>query len=316
MSGIYWGLTAMDLMNSLSEMDKEVGVQFVLSCQHECGGFGGNVDHDPHMLYTLSALQILALFDSLDRIDKDKVAEYFASLQQPDGSFMGDKWGEIDTRFSYIAINGLSLLGKLEAIDLKKAVEFILKCKNFDGSFGVVPGAESHAGQSRFLSHFVVLHPTNHTSFSAFCCVGALAIAGALEHVDTDLLGWWLAERQLESGGLNGRPEKAPDVCYSWWVLSSLKILHRIHWIDGEKLKKWILQCQDDETGGIADRPGDLVDVFHTYFGIAGLSFLGYPGLVEIDPAYALPVPTLQRLGIPTPWRQAPTTTTTLTTSS
>ena len=36
--------------------------------------------------------------------------------------------------------------------------------------------------------------------------------------------------------------------------------------------------------GGIADRPGDMVDVFHTHFGIAGLSLLKYPGLKEIDP--------------------------------
>ena len=27
--------------------------------------------------------------------------------------------------------------------------------------------------------------------------------------------------------GLNGRPEKLPDVCYSWWVLASLAILNR-----------------------------------------------------------------------------------------
>ena len=26
-------------------------------------------------------------------------------------------------------------------------------------------------------------------------------------------LGWWLAERQLPNGGLNGRPEKLEDVC-------------------------------------------------------------------------------------------------------
>ena len=36
--------------------------------------------------------------------------------------------------------------------------------------------------------------------------------------------------------------------------------------------------------GGIADRPGDMVDVFHTLFGIAGLSLLGYPGLRKVDP--------------------------------
>ncbi|KAF5939185.1 hypothetical protein HYC85_023444 [Camellia sinensis] len=45
-----------------------------------------------------------------------------------------------------------------------------------------------------------------------FCCVGALAITGSLHHIDKDLLGWWLCERQVKSGGLNGRPEKLPDV--------------------------------------------------------------------------------------------------------
>ena len=57
--------------------------------------FGGSVGHDTHILYTLSALQILALVDRLDLVsDKHKVAEYVASLQQSDGSFAGDKWGE------------------------------------------------------------------------------------------------------------------------------------------------------------------------------------------------------------------------------
>ena len=32
-----------------------------------------------------------------------------------------------------------------------------------------------------------------------------------------------------------GRPEKLPDVCYSWWVLSSLKIIGKLHWIDKVK---------------------------------------------------------------------------------
>ena len=29
-------------------------------------------------------------------------------------------------------------------------------------------------------------------------------MAGSLYHVDADRLGWWLCERQLKSGGLNG----------------------------------------------------------------------------------------------------------------
>jgi prenyltransferase beta subunit len=39
------------------------------------GGFGGNVGHNPHVLYTLSAVQVLCLFDRLDVLDVDKVAD-------------------------------------------------------------------------------------------------------------------------------------------------------------------------------------------------------------------------------------------------
>lgn len=83
-----------------------------------------------------------------------------------------------------------------------------------------------------------------------------------------------LCERQTRSGGLNGRPEKLQDVstsahrllcfpqkschtaahssssmlrlqvCYSWWCLSSLSILGRLHWIDQKALTAFILNCQ------------------------------------------------------------------------
>jgi geranylgeranyl transferase type-2 subunit beta len=125
-----------------------------------------------------------------------------------------------------------------------------------------------------------------------------LALGDGLSVVDTGLLSWWLSERQLPEGGLNGRPEKLADVCYSWWVLSSLSILHRLHYVAAQPLISFILEAQDADGGGIADRPGDLADPFHTYFGIAALSLLGCPGLQPIDPLYALPVRCIQRLGV------------------
>ena len=184
-------------------------------------------------------------------------------------------------------------------IDIDKAAAYVASCKNFDGGFGCVPGAESHAGQ-------------------IFCCVGALSIAGALHLLDADLLCWWLCERQCDSGGLNGRPEKQADVCYSWWILSALKILGRVSWISRDKLADFIVKCQDDDDGGIADRPEDMADVFHTFFGIAGLSLLGHlsPNKLEIscgdnscadtisnqyraiDPVYALPSNVVERLSL------------------
>ena len=45
-----------------------------------------------------------------------------------------------------------------------------------------------------------------------FVCVAALAILDRLDVVDEATLSWWLAERQLPNGGLNGRPEKLEDV--------------------------------------------------------------------------------------------------------
>ena len=123
-----------------------------------------------------------------------------------------------------------------------------------------------------------------------FVCTAALAILDRLDEIDQETLGWWLAERQLPNGGLNGRPEKLEDVCYSFWVLSAMAILRKIPWIDADKLTAFILSAQvrfsfalctphqlkpsfyvqDTEHGGIADRPGDQVDVFHTHFGVAG----------------------------------------------
>jgi geranylgeranyl transferase type-2 subunit beta len=58
MSGVYWGLTAMDLMGKIDMMNKEEIIEFVKSCQHEDGGFGASVDHDSSLLYTLSAIQV------------------------------------------------------------------------------------------------------------------------------------------------------------------------------------------------------------------------------------------------------------------
>lgn len=107
-----------------------------------------------------------------------------------------------------------------------------------------------------------------------------------------------LAQRQTQSGGLQGRPEKLQDVCYSWWAVSALALLGKRHWIDTNALRRFILNAQDEDRGGISDRPDDMADVFHTFFGIAALSLLGLPGLRAISPTYALPQDIIDKLGI------------------
>ncbi|ELT99579.1 hypothetical protein CAPTEDRAFT_118195 [Capitella teleta] len=279
LNGVYWGLTVMDLMGALDRMNKDEVLEFVRQCQQPCGGFSASIGHDPHLLSTLSAVQVLCLYDALDVVRVDGVVEFVKSLQQDDGSFYGDKWGEVDTRFSFCAVACLALLDRLNAINVDKAVDFVMQCMNFDGGFGCRPGSETHSGQ-------------------IYCCVGMLSIVGQLHRINADTLGWWLCERQLPSGGLNGRPEKLPDVCYSWWVLSSLKIIGRLHWINKDKLIKFILATQDDETGGFADRPGDMVDPFHTLFGIAGLSLMGQANIKPVNPVFCMPEDVIRRIGV------------------
>jgi len=87
---------------------------------------------------------------------------------------------------------------------------------------------------------------------------------------------------------------------------------------------------QDTEAGGISDRPGNYVDVFHTNFGIcgtagglashtekwastppdhshacgcstvlaAGLSLLGYDGLRPVNPVYCMRQDIIDRCGL------------------
>ncbi|KAI8935983.1 hypothetical protein NX059_007486 [Plenodomus lindquistii] len=277
LNGLYWGLTALHLLGRPDALPRRDILDFVFSCLHANGGFGAAPGHDAHMLYTVSAVQILATLDAFGELEhrikggRQKIATFIAALQDPvSGTFAGDEWGEHDTRFLYGAFNALSLMGLLHMIDVDKAVHHVHSCANFDGGYGTSPGAESHSGQ-------------------IFTCVGALAIADRLDLVQQEKLGAWLSERQLKNGGLNGRPEKKEDVCYSWWVMSSMAMLNKLHWIDGHRLAKFILQCQDPDLGGLADRPGDTVDVFHTVFGIAGLSLLSYPDLEEVDPIYCMP---------------------------
>ncbi|KAI0483167.1 terpenoid cyclases/protein prenyltransferase alpha-alpha toroid [Xylariaceae sp. FL0804] len=288
LNGLYWGLTALYLLRSPDALPRDETIDFVLSCQHENGGFGAAPGHDAHMLYTVSAVQILALVDAFDELEKRgrgkaQVGKFIADLQNREtGTFAGDEWGEEDTRFLYGAFNALTLLGMMHLVDVDGAVRHVAACANFDGGYGINPGDESHSGQ-------------------IFTCVAALAIAGRKDLIDVDRLAGWLSERQRPNGGLNGRPEKDEDVCYSWWVLSSLDMIGRKHWIDQEKLAHFILTCQDVENGGLSDRPGNMVDVWHTLFGLTGLSLLGYPGLDAIDPVFCLPKSTIERvLGKPT----------------
>ena len=278
---LFWGVGALNLINNIDKHDTEKTVAFLSECYNPDGGYGGSAKQDSHITSTHYALLTLIQLNRLDSalIHKEQISNYIKSLQNKDGSFKGDTYAETDSRFSYNAVSILKILGynPEDIIDLKKATEYVLSCQNFDGGFGSIPGAESHGAY-------------------CFCCIGFLSVTGQLNLLDKVQTGKWLAERQTHLGGFNGRPEKLPDVCYSWWVLSGMFMIGTESFFDKDLLIKFILECQDDELGGIGDRPGNCHDVFHTFFGFCGLSLLKYGNLKMIDPTYAIPKEDVDKL--------------------
>ncbi|OIT05186.1 geranylgeranyl transferase type-2 subunit beta 1 [Nicotiana attenuata] len=293
LNGAYWGLTTLDIMGKLAAVEQDEVISWVMQCQHESGGFGGNIGHDPHVpctflfdlcITSMNSAAMLAFthFPILTSQNKKHGQTSIKSTHHK--RWHSRHWQCVLLRNLGVAVVSLTFQPDIAAL------------QNEDGSFSGDIWGEVDARFSYIaILSLALMHQLDKVDVGKavkyilscknvdggfgctpgaeshagqiFCCVAALAITGSLHHV-----------------------------CYSWWVLSSLIMIDRVHWIDKGKLVKFILDCQDKENGGISDRPDDAVDVFHTYFGVAGLSLLEYPGMKPIDPAYALPVDVVNRV--------------------
>lgn len=69
-NGIYWSITALDILDDPNINDLKI-FDKVVSLQGKDGGFSPALNHDTHILSTLSAVQILITFDQIHRIDID-----------------------------------------------------------------------------------------------------------------------------------------------------------------------------------------------------------------------------------------------------
>ena len=70
LNGLYWGLCALHLLKRPDALPRQGVLDFVCSCFHEdVGGFGAAPGHDAHMLYSVSAVQILCLVDGFGEFE-------------------------------------------------------------------------------------------------------------------------------------------------------------------------------------------------------------------------------------------------------
>ncbi|XP_021813917.1 geranylgeranyl transferase type-1 subunit beta isoform X2 [Prunus avium] len=287
----YFVISGLDLLNALDGLvDKDAVATWVLSLQAhprstaelnngQFYGFHGSraaqfppEDNDNEALSpsvsnlasTYCALTLLKIVGcNLSSIDSESILTSMRNLQQPDGSFMPIHTGaETDLRFIYCAgttvkayIGHLSYVGKLEWHGQGESQGVHIK----------VPGG------------------------ATYCGVASLCLMGFIEDeilsknapssiIDVPLLLDWCVQRQAADGGFQGRPNKPSDTCYAFWIASVLKILGGHKFIDKKALHGFLQTCQS-KYGGFSKFPGQLPDLYHSYYGLTAFSLLEEPGL-------------------------------------
>ena len=232
-----------------------------------------------HIAMTYTALCALSsLGDDLGRFDRKGVSKALRRLQRDDGSFMCTAGGsENDVRFLYCACAISYMINDWSGMNQDRAVDYIQSCRSYDGALGMNPGQEGHGG-------------------STFCAIASLHLMGRLDSILEKDLTWrndlvrWCVSRQCgdavrnENGGMQGRPNKVEDTCYSYWIGGTLWLMGRDDLLDSKKLRSYILCCQTP-MGGFSKVIQGTPDVLHSFYSLAWMSMSSNPlnGCSECD---------------------------------
>ena len=209
-----------------------------------------------HIAMTYTALCTLrTLGDDWSRVDREGILLALKALQLPNGSFQATVGGsEHDMRFLYCACCISHMLQDWSSVDRVKAVDYVRACRSWDGAIGLLPGDEGHGG-------------------STFCGIASLVLLGKLDDVlDEEWRGElirWCVCRQV--GGMQGRPNKAEDTCYSFWIGGTLRLLGEDSLLDHDRLRRFVMQCQT-QMGGFSKVIGVYPDVLHSFYSMSYLS--------------------------------------------
>ncbi|KAJ3450628.1 geranylgeranyl transferase type-1 subunit beta [Anaeramoeba flamelloides] len=304
MTILYFAISGLDMLGATDRIKSKEVIEWVYAqqivpdskdenklsenCGFRCGPLFG-CDYNPecsrtstytydraHVAMTYTALSILKILgDDLERIDSEAVVNATAKLQQEDGSVAAISGiSETDLRYMYCSCVIYTFLDNWGTFDIEKATKYILSCQSYDGGFGLVPNGESHGG-------------------SSYCAIASLALMNKLDSLpDKDFVIDWLLRKQTI--GFQGRVNKPPDTCYSFWVGASLEILGSYELIDYDQNEQYIFCCQD-KLGGFSKWSRSKPDPLHSYFGICGLSLMDKFNLPKINPLYGFRDLTLER---------------------
>jgi geranylgeranyl transferase type-1 subunit beta len=208
------------------------------------------------MMYT-ALCTLHCLGDDMSRLDRAGILRELGRLQLPDGSFSCIQAGsESDLRFLYCACAISHMMNDWSSVNQDLAVDFIKACRSFDGGIAVLPGQEGHGG-------------------GAFCGVASLQLMNKLDDTSVVDKAWrkdlirWCVHRQVL--GMQGRPNKAQDTCYSYWIGGTLRLLGKDELLQHKELQAFVMKCQT-KMGGFSKVLEAYPDLLHSYYSLSYLS--------------------------------------------
>jgi geranylgeranyl transferase type-1 subunit beta len=281
MTGLYFVVSGLVVLDGFDEEKKAEVVDWIYAQQVEFepyAGFRANssaaLDKMSKWDYaslasTYSALCILHLMgDDFSRVNKKAIIRSIQQQITPTGSVRSHNGSsENDVRFVYCLCSICYLLNDWEGVDKELLTSFILSCQTYESGFSIYPGFEAHGG-------------------GTYCALSSLFLMGRLDQVPrkSELIEW-LVMRQ--GHGFCGRPGKAEDSCYGYWIGLSLKLLKAERFIAKENLE-FYEECETPY-GGLSKYPGiGKPDLTHSYLGLVALSVLKVDGLPEVFPALGI----------------------------
>eukprot|EP00439_Symbiodinium_sp_Y106_P040165 s3927_g4.t3 len=270
-------------------------------------------NNQPHIANTYVALVMLIILgDDLRRVNRSSIGHSLRKWQLDDGSFccvhcISSLDSESDIRFVYCAATICYILDLWHAIDVEAMTRFIYASQSYDGAFGMGPGAESHGGNLQHFKFYGVQHPSisykavasqgtpNAKPLALYGCgvlsappsrvrQGNLQAAptvrwqpcgclGALQTFPARTCFCWCVRRQIS--GFQGRIEKDPDSCYSFWVGGSMQLLGA-SFLQQDDCLQFLKRCESQRLGGFQKFPdAPFPDLLHSYFSVCGLSLCG-----------------------------------------
>uniref|UniRef100_A0A2P2I1I4 Geranylgeranyl transferase type-1 subunit beta-like n=1 Tax=Hirondellea gigas TaxID=1518452 RepID=A0A2P2I1I4_9CRUS len=287
----YTALASLLLLgDDLARVDKEAVLQHVASLQCPDGSFlsnAGGSENDLRFVYCAAVIcHILA--DS-SAINIDAAVTYITDCLGYAGALGQGALQESHGGSTYCGVAALHLLGAL-----KKNAGNVSASKDNDAT------ATNETDNATVTSNVAANDSSAAVAASSYDSEADTELHGLLSPRELDSLVRWLIMRQQDTcdttpeavnareGGLQGRPNKPADTCYTFWVGAALKLLGCEHLLDLNSLLQFVLSTQDPVTGGLAKHSSSGADGLHTYLGLSGMAVLGLLPLQDampVDPA-------------------------------